>query len=57
MRVGRVGHLYVDSQKVQSGSTPGIFARLNLDNNLYLGKIHTTVWYSKTVELSITITL
>lgn len=38
MRVGRVGHLFVDSQQVQTGSTPGILARINLDDNLYLGK-------------------
>ena len=36
-RVGRVGHLYVNSQPPLTGSSLGAFARLNLDQNLYIG--------------------
>ena len=37
MRVGRVGQLNVNSQPPQTGSSLGVFARLNLAQNLYIG--------------------
>ena len=37
VRIGRLGHLYVNSQQPVSGSSLGAFARLNLGENLYIG--------------------
>ena len=37
VRVGRIGHLYVDTQPTVTGSSLGAFARLNLAQNLYIG--------------------